>query len=56
MAKVHTSNKRPRLEHPAKQKTIPGFHQDFPELLQISVTALIKSELPLTFLEWPDYL
>ena len=56
MAKVHTSNKRPRLEYPAKQKTILGVHQDFSELLRISVTALIKSKLPLTFLEWPDYL
>ena len=56
MAKVHTSNKRPRIEDPPKQKTIPGFYQDFPEVLQISVTALIKSKLPLTFMEWPDYL
>ena len=50
------SNKRPRIEDSAKQKTIPEFYQDFPEVQHIGVTTLIKSRLPLTFLEWPDYL
>ncbi len=56
MAKVHTSNKRPRIEDSTRPKATPEFYQDFPEVSGIGVTTLIKSRLPLTFLEWPDYI
>ena len=43
------------MDDPAKYHSGPEFYQDFPEVSHIGVTALMKSRLPLTFREWPDY-